>query len=172
MSYAVLACRCVLAGVFLVSLAGKLRSRTAFEEFVTATAALLSAPGRPAKVVAVGTITAEIAVVCAMVFEPSRRLGLIMAVAVLVCFTVALVRALLRGAAAPCRCFGASDTPIGIRHVIRNIVLAAVAAAAVALDVAVGTHHYEPVGIAVIVPAVAACVLLTVRLDDLVELLR
>lgn len=42
----------------------------------------------------------------------------------------------------------------------------------VVLDLAVGARPYELAGIAVIVPVVAACVLLTERLDDLVDLLR
>ncbi|WP_330252715.1 hypothetical protein OG874_42815 [Nocardia sp. NBC_00565] len=39
-------------------------------------------------------------------------------------------------------------------------------------SISLGARPYELAGIAVIVPAVAACVRLTERLDDLVDLLR
>jgi len=37
-----------------------------------------------------------------------------------------------RGNTAPCRCFGASSTPLGPRHLVRNALLLAVAAAGLA----------------------------------------
>ncbi|MFE3445685.1 MauE/DoxX family redox-associated membrane protein [Nocardia sp. NPDC059180] len=172
MSYVVLACRYVLVGVLLVSLVGKLRGRTAYAEFVAATATLLGDRDRMAKVLAPLTIMSEVAIVCALVIEPARRLGLVSAVVLMACFAVALGRAVRLGSARSCRCFGASTTPMGIRHVVRNLVLAAAAVVGLALDLAVGPHRYELAGLAVIVPVVAACVVLTVRLDDLIDVLR
>ena len=126
MTYLVLACRGVLVGVFLVSLAGKLRSRTAYQEFVSATATLLSTTVARARQLAPLTIAAELVVVCTLAIEPFVRPGLVMAAALLLCFTMALFRALLRGTTTPCRCFG-KPTPLTPTHALRNIALIAIA---------------------------------------------
>lgn len=172
MSYLVLGCQGVLVGVFLVSIVGKLRGRGAYREFVSATASLLAAGHRTARVLAPLTITAECTVVLALALPGAARLGFAMAAALLCCFSVALVRAIRRGSAAPCRCFGASSTPVSSHHVVRNIVLIATAAAGVIIDLAVDSEQLEPAGVAVVGLAVLACVLLIARLDDLVTLLR
>ena len=53
--------------------------------------------------------------------------GFAVAAGLLAVFTGAIVLSLRRGNAAPCRCFGASSTPLGPRHVARNAVLVALA---------------------------------------------
>ncbi|MCP3799840.1 hypothetical protein NLX83_11295 [Allokutzneria sp. A3M-2-11 16] len=126
MTYLVLACRGVLIGVFLVSLFGKLRTRTAYRAFVASTATLLPTTVTRARQLAPLTIAAEFTVTCTLATDPFARFGLVMAAALLLCFTMTLFHALLRGNTTPCRCFG-SLKPIGPGHVLRNIALIAVA---------------------------------------------
>ncbi len=164
--YLELGCRGLLAGVFLVSLAGKLRGRAAYAAFVAATASLLATDGRQARVLAPLTIAAEIATVGALAVGTA---GLLVAAALLGCFTVALVLALRRGTTAPCRCFGASTTPIGVHHVVRNLVLAGLAV--VGSIAGYDGAPLDPAALVVTALAALVCVLVTVRLDDLVAVL-
>jgi uncharacterized membrane protein YphA (DoxX/SURF4 family) len=166
--YLELGCRGLLAGVFLISLAGKLRGRAAYAAFVAATASLLATGGRQARVLAPLTIVAELGTVVALAIGP---FGLVAGAALLGCFTVALVLALRRGSAAPCRCFGASTTPIGLHHVVRNVVLAGLAVAGAIAGSVADDQPIDPAALAVTALAVAIAVLVTVRLDDLVDLL-
>lgn len=172
MSYVVLSCRYLLAGVFLVALVSKLRSRAAYLEFIAATGALLGTGDRTARRAALSTVGVETAIVCALIAEPTARVGLGLAALLLGCFTIVLMRALRRGATTPCRCFGASTAPIRVHHAMRSAVLGALAAGGLLVDLALATHQYEPAGVAVSVPAVAAGILLTTRLDDVADLLR
>ena len=166
--YLELGCRGVLAGVLLVSLAGKLRGRAAYAAFVAATKSLLATGDRQAGVLAPLTIAAEIGTVVALAIGPA---GLVAAAALLGCFTGALVLALRRGSVAPCRCFGASTTPIGLHHVVRNVVLIGLAAAGLIAGAAPGDPPVEPAALAITALAVGVCVLVTARLDDLVDVL-
>ncbi|PXX71664.1 methylamine utilization protein MauE [Nocardia tenerifensis] len=172
MSYAVLSCRYLLAGVFLVALVGKLRSRTAYSEFAAATGALLGVGDPTARYAALTTLTAEALIVCALIAEPTARIGLVLAALLLGCFTVALGRALRRGSTTPCRCFGASTTPIRVHHAMRSASLGVLALAGLLADLTLETHSYAPAGVAVAAPAVAMGILLITRLDDVVDLLR
>lgn len=172
MIYVVLSCRYLLGGVFLVALVGKLRSRAAYSEFVAATGALLGVGDRTARWAALSTVVAEVVIVCALIAEPVARVGLGLAALLLGCFSVALMRALRRGSTTSCRCFGASTTPIRIEHALRSAALGILACCGLLIDLTLETHRYEPAGVAVSVPAVAAGILLTTRLDDVVDLLR
>ncbi|RDI69252.1 MauE/DoxX family redox-associated membrane protein [Nocardia pseudobrasiliensis] len=172
MIYVVLSGRYLLAGVFLVALVGKLRCRAAYLEFVTATGALLGANTRTARWAAGATVAIEAITVCALIAEPAARVGLGLAALLLGCFTVALIRALRRGSTTPCRCFGASTAPIRARHAMRSAALGVIALGGLLVDLTLDAHHYEPAGVAVAAPAVAAGILLTTRLDDVADLLR
>jgi len=72
------------------------------------------------------------AVLVSSLFSPWAEL---VAIGVLIVFTVVIVRRLLDGSRPPCACFGSrSKRPLGRRHVVRNLGLLAVAVVA-----AVGT---------------------------------
>jgi hypothetical protein len=186
-SYLELGCRGVLAGVFLVSLAGKLRGPAAYRGFVTATGELLGVGARRARSMAVLAVVAEGAVLGLLVVGLGTELaapgtgwagravvgwlGFGGAGGLLVGFSGALVRALRRGTGGACHCFGASTTPVGRHHVVRNAVLLLVAVVGLAAGPG-GGGSYQVAGVAVTGLAVAACVAVTARLDDLVALFR
>jgi hypothetical protein len=131
--YLALACRCAIGVVFLVSVCGKLRSRPAFRAFVSWLAVLpvplvRSRPGAAAAVMA----AAEALIVILFALPWTVRPGLALAAVVLAAFTVGTWLAVARGTDAPCQCFGASTSPLGRRHVIRDALLGAVAIAGAA----------------------------------------
>lgn len=178
MVYAVLTIRLVLAEVFLVSVLTKLRTRRAFGEFTTAVRRLGGLPTPLAAPAAVVVVTAEagtVVLLAAPGLDGDATAGLLLAGALLLGFAVVLARALRRGAAGPCRCFGGPDGPIGLRDVARNGVLVACALAG-----AVMTSAGSAGSGAAVAPAAAALCLLgasvavgaVVLLDDLLDLLR
>lgn len=180
MSYVILGCRLLLLGMFLVSLAGKVRSRRAFHAFVAATATLLAVAPAPARRFALLAMAAEAVIVVLLAVPPTPPAavpptlpaGFALSAVTLGGFGYALVRALKQGRTAPCRCFGASSAPVGRRHVIRNLVLiaAAVTAAVATLDGA--PHAVETPGVVITALAALVCVVLVTRLDDIAELFR
>jgi hypothetical protein len=171
-NYLVLGCRGLLAGIFLVSLFGKLRGRAAYGEFVTATGTLLLVSHRAERVLATLALTAECLVALMLVVPVPVAVSFAAAIALLCSFTGALVRALRRGEDTSCHCFGASTTPIGAHHVARNLVLIAIAAAGLTVELLTHPSRYQLAGIAITVLTVLPCLLLVTRLDDLVELFR
>ena len=172
MEYLELGCRVLLGGVFAVSAGSKLYSRTAFAGFTAATARLTGARGARARLLAVATVVAEVVVVLALIVPALVLWGFAASIGLLAVLTAAIVRSLRRGQRAPCRCFGASDSPLGTRHVARNAVLAAFGVLGIVAGMSTATPSLD-VGTACVV-AVAALigVALTARLDDLVGLFR
>ena len=116
-------CALVLAAVFVWAAAAKLARPKG-------TAAGFSALGLPAAhALAWAVPAAELVTAVLLVAVP--RVGGLIALTVLAVFTAVLARALRRGAAVGCPCFGAISTkPVSWRGVMRNLALAVLAAAA------------------------------------------
>ncbi len=162
--------RCLIGVVFVLSAAGKLRSRTAFAEFARSGRALTGAllGGRPIGRVAglwvgAAVVTAEIAVVALLAVTATSRAGFALAIVLLLGFTAGLLAEMRRGTRTPCRCFGSSSTPIDRRHIVRNAALIALSAAGVAAGPIPLLHPAAAAAGAVLALVVA-------RLDDLAEL--
>jgi uncharacterized membrane protein YphA (DoxX/SURF4 family) len=170
MAYLALTCRCLIGLVFAVSAFSKLRSRPAFSEFA---AWLNSLPvplarghgmrGKAAHVIA----AAEVAIVVLTAMPWTVRAGLALAAVVLAGFTAGTWLAVARGGSAPCRCFGASATPLSRRHVVRNALLCA---AAVAGAIGAGAGGGHPAGTVVSIGIGLTVALFVVFLDDLAAL--
>jgi hypothetical protein len=164
-----LTARLLLALVFLAAVAGKVRTRAGFADFVASVGGF-GVPPRWRRPVARLAITAEAAVVVLLAVPGAGPAGLLLATGLLGVLTAAIVRVLRRGARPACRCFGAGDTPVGARHVGRNLALVAVALLGLlGWATAGGSAPSAPavllaVGVAVPLAAVV------VRLDDLVAL--
>ncbi|MFI6505082.1 MauE/DoxX family redox-associated membrane protein [Nonomuraea typhae] len=167
MPYVTIACQALLAGVFVVAVAGKVRGRAAFGEYVASIAALGFVPW--ARPVAGALVAAEILVAVSL----ATPAGLGAALLLLAVLTTGIVLGVRRGRRVPCRCFGAAAAPLGPTHVVRNLVLAGVACAGLAARVLGGSAAAaDPAGVAVALAAAAAGVLVVVRLDDLVSLFK
>jgi uncharacterized membrane protein YphA (DoxX/SURF4 family) len=118
------ACAVVLAAVFVRAGAAKV-ARPA--QTATSFAALgLPVPGALARAVPV----VELMVAVALLAAP--RPGAAAAMALLAPFTAVVARAVASGTAAPCNCFGSARAdPVSWVDVVRNLMLAALAGAAI-----------------------------------------
>ncbi|MER5625692.1 MauE/DoxX family redox-associated membrane protein [Streptosporangium sp. NPDC002544] len=166
MTHLIAACQGLLAVVFLVSAASKLRGGQALRAFATSLASMLPVRGDRALPVAVAVTAAEVIVVVLLAVPPTRGAGFAAATALLVVLTSGVAVVLTRGGAEPCRCFGASSTPLSGRHLIRNLLLIVVALAG--LTGPAGQHSSTWSIVALLAGACAG--LLVTMLDDLVAL--
>lgn len=116
--------RVLLAVVFLVAVAGKLRTKKGFAEFRDSITAI--APWLPARPIAVSVLTGEIAAV-ALLAVPGTKTGYALVVALLAAFCAVIARNILSGQSVRCRCFGADGDVLGPKHLLRNGLLIAVA---------------------------------------------
>ncbi|BCJ34631.1 hypothetical protein Athai_21340 [Actinocatenispora thailandica] len=176
MGYVEFGLRVFLAGVFAVAAGGK-RGTAGRQEFVAATGRLL--PSRfagTARPVATVVRWLEWAIVLLLVVGGAGAVaGFALVLLSSIGFGLAIVAALRRGEAAPCRCFGASSAPLSRVHVARNVLLALAALAGAwlapggvaAIPVAPGLG-VAGVLVALVAGAVAAA--LMVRLDEVVDL--
>jgi hypothetical protein len=159
--------RTLLFGVFVFSLAGKVRGRAAYADFADSVAALWPGPRRWIRVVSVATVAAEAAVVVLLVAPATAVAGLLAAAGILAVFTAAILSAVHRRERAPCRCFGRSDTALGTPHVVRNAVLLLVSLLGL-VGAAADTPARHPGGMALALALAAVALLLVLRFDDVV----
>ena len=163
MGVTLLSIRILLAAVFVVAAAGKLfdppGSRRALEEF-----------GVPTQVAAFGghlLPIAELAVGVGLVFDPSARYAAIGAVVLLLAFVAGIAKALSRGRAPDCHCFGQIHSePAGPSTIVRNVILASLAGVIVVAGagpgVPGGLAHLSGAQVTLLVVAAVAIVLAVV----------
>ncbi|MFI6921061.1 MauE/DoxX family redox-associated membrane protein [Nonomuraea spiralis] len=170
MGYVEVGCRVLLVTVFALALWSKISGREPWTRFVRSVRDMT--PWRSNAVpVAVAAGEAAVIVLVATPLQWAGVLGFALAAALLGCFTVATALVVRRGAAVPCRCFGgASETPMGWTHVIRDLVLTALAVLGLAASTSFGIAD---VGMALIAGVAGAALgLVITRTDDLASLLR
>lgn len=99
------------------------------------------APRRPV------LITVEVTVTVTVALPWTATAGLLLAAVTLAVFAVGAEVMIGRGATEPCQCFGASSTPLGLPHVIRNALGCALAGcgAVCAADAGYPAIHPFPV---------------------------
>lgn len=174
MTYVVFGCRCLLLVVFVFSALGKLRGAGSFTAFRRATAELVPSARAYATPLAVAVIGAEVAIVVLLAIPAIAWFGLGVSFALLLTFTVAIGVALRRGSTAPCRCFGGSTSPLGVRHLVRNAGLTLVAVAGLSVEMArtSGAIQAEARPLGLVMAAIAAAVLaaLVLCFDALADL--
>jgi hypothetical protein len=165
MAYLQLGCGILLAVVFGWSVVGKLRSRTAFRGFADSLAPLV----RRTTPVAVLLTGAEALVPALLPVVPVLGFGL--AAVVLAVLTAGVLTAVRRRLTIRCRCFGGTGTRLGVRHVVRNLLLFVVSGLGLAVTATAGPTPSTG-GAGMFLSAGVAVVLATVviHLDDLVEL--
>jgi peroxiredoxin/uncharacterized membrane protein YphA (DoxX/SURF4 family) len=117
-----LAARVLLALVFATAAAGKFAdqpgTRQALSDF--------GAPSGSLKVFGVLLPVAELATAVALLFQPTAQWGALSAAILLGVFVAGIARAMARGEAPDCHCFGQiSSSPAGWRTLIRNAALIA-----------------------------------------------
>jgi peroxiredoxin len=119
----------VLAAVFATAGVAKLLdlpgSRKAVADF--------GVPAGIAKPLGTGLPLAEIAIALTLIFVPTARWGAVAALLLLAAFIGGIVKAMRRGEAPDCNCFGQiHSAPAGPKTLVRNVVLAAIATVVVA----------------------------------------
>ncbi|GAA2707927.1 MauE/DoxX family redox-associated membrane protein [Micromonospora olivasterospora] len=172
MRYLEVGARALLAVVFVTALAGKVSGRASYTAFVRSLRQMDAVPVSVLRPAAAATVAAEAAVVL-LLLCPARwsgTAGSALAGLLLAAFTVGVARTVRRGRRAPCRCFGASDTPLGWQHVVRNGALTA--AAGLGLAASVSSAELPLAGASLAVFAGLLLGALVVALDDLVALFR
>ncbi|TMR23240.1 methylamine utilization protein MauE [Nonomuraea turkmeniaca] len=162
MALVVVACQVLLAAVFAVSAFTKLRSRAALRAF---SSSLVMLPVRVRWPAAVVVAAVEAVVPVAMLFP---ALGLAMSGTLLVCFSAWVAVSIRRGTRASCRCFGASEVPLGPSHLVRNSLLLAVVVLGWAGLAAPGDVTAAGLAIAAVAGLVGAILLIV--FDDLADL--
>jgi len=124
-----LACRLTLLIVFAASAASKLRGRHQFLDFRRSVRSMTGLSPSVATAAAIVVATLEVAVVLLMA-SPTVATGIagfVVAGCLILGFEWAIASSLRRGVAVPCRCFGTSDSPVGLAEFARNLVLLAIA---------------------------------------------
>jgi hypothetical protein len=157
-----------IAGVLVVSLFSKLRSVPAFHRFRAGVGEL----GIPATAGAVAAVLGELATLGLLVVPATTTPGLFVAGSIFAIFALTLLRAVARGAATGCHCFGATTDRVSARHVARTSLLALLAYAAGVLG-ATAHSSYLTAGLPAAVAAVAisgVVVAAVVYLDELIWL--
>ena len=171
MVHLALALQWLVAIVFATAAASKLR-RPAYQEFVNSTGRLLPARWKRARRLVAAVVLVAESLVTLLLLLPLNGVvpGLCMAVVLNTAFAVSTGAALRRGERTPCRCFGASSTPLGRTHVARNLILVACAALALAGRLLLQPLPLRPAGVLCAAAAAVLLAALLVRLDDLVAL--
>lgn len=162
MALVVVACQVLLAAVFAVSAFTKLRSGAALRAF---SSSLVMLPVRVRWSAAVVVAAVEAVVPVAMLFP---AVGLSMSGALLVCFSAGIALSIRRGMRASCRCFGASEVPLGPSHLVRNGLLLAVVVLGGANLAAPGDLTAAGLTIAAVAGLVGAILLIV--FDDIADL--
>ncbi|WP_326632754.1 hypothetical protein OIE67_46815 [Nonomuraea fuscirosea] len=163
MVHVLVACQVLLATVFVVSAYSKLRSRAALRSFA---ATLGSLPGTIRFPAALATAVVEVVAAAGLVVLP--RAGLAAGGVLLVAFSTWIAVSLRGGRREPCRCFGASVTPLGPVHLVRNGLLLLVVGLGAAAAFTGGPVTVA--GLALAVPAGLVGAVLLIAFDDLADL--
>lgn len=169
MEYIYVGCACLVGLVFAASAISKFRD---FAGFVASVPRLVPMPARRAEPIAVVVVAAESSVPVLVAIPPLRGAGFAIAGVLLIAFTAAIGTALRRGRRSSCRCFGASDAPLGVRHLARNGVLLAAALGGVLASGPAASGDVLPPIAGSAVAGVGGLVgaLLIITLDDIVDL--
>ncbi|HEY9353805.1 MAG TPA: MauE/DoxX family redox-associated membrane protein [Nocardioides sp.] len=172
MNYLIAALQLSLLGTSLVSGVGKIRtprdSRVMVEEVLGRTAPALR---RYAPIGAGALIGAELVTAVALAPGlPYRAVGFAAALLLFSVFTGVAVHSARSRTKIVCACFGRAASPLGVRHVVRNALLTAMAATGLALAFTTDAGTGELAGLAL---AAAFSLIFTVViafLDDIASL--
>jgi Methylamine utilisation protein MauE len=165
--YAVLACQLLVAGVFALSSAGKLRDAAAFARSLEP----FGIGARARRPLAGALIATELVVVPLVLLRPLAAAGLFLAAGLLIVFAAAIASTVRAGRQVRCRCFGADGAVLRPAHAWRNVALACVALAGGILAATDPAGAIEVSGAVVVAAAATAVLLLLWAFDDVVELL-
>jgi hypothetical protein len=166
MTYLLLTVHFVVGGVFAVSVFGKVRAQSAFVRSL----ADFGVPERIHAPVGAMVTLAETAVVVLVLVPVTAVPGLVLGAVLFLGFAIVVGVTIRRGRRPQCRCFGVESAPLRAAHVVRNVVLAALATAGALVGAITNASPAISAGsfvVAVLVSAVVVAVV--VGLDDLLD---
>ncbi|MFI9327133.1 MauE/DoxX family redox-associated membrane protein [Kitasatospora sp. NPDC052868] len=167
-AYLLLGARCVLAAVFAVSALAKFRAP---RDFASALRAMAVVPDRLTGVTVVAVPVAELGLgLLIWAPKPIATWAFALAGGLIALFAAVLVSVLRRGLDVSCSCFGASGVPVNRAHVVRNLVLLAIAGAGLTASAATGPDGLAVAGVALALLVAAFASILIIATDTLVEL--
>lgn len=170
MVFLALSSRCLIGVIFVVSAWAKLRSPAAFREFAAWLAGLpviRPGPRRAAPWLLAG---AEAAIVVLVALPWTAAAGLALALVVLIVLAAGILAALRAEMRTRCQCFGRQGSPLGTRHVVRNLLLALVAAAGLLAVLTAAPVRADPAALALSLGGAGTAALLVLFMDDLAAL--
>jgi len=168
-SYAALGCRLALILVFATSGLSKVR-RHAFADLVRMLRTVWVVPVGLARTAGVALVASELGIAAALATGLGTPTGFAGAALLLALFTLLIAVAIRRRATVACRCFGTGGTPLGAAHLVRNVLLFAVAGGGFWVQQQEADVAHHPGGVAVTLAAGAAVAALLIRFDELVDL--
>ncbi|MGW6740121.1 MauE/DoxX family redox-associated membrane protein [Streptomyces sp. NPDC055025] len=132
-------CEFLLGVVFLAAALSKSRNRYSFLEFVGSIKDLNILPRSRARAMAMTALGVEFTVPVLLAFSllpvgplreeaPVLRTGaLALSLGLLLVFSSVVAHALRSGTQTPCKCFGGRGAVLGVRHIVRNLLLSTIA---------------------------------------------
>ncbi len=121
-----LGCRVAVAVIFGVASVSKSYRRAAFEEFVASLPGFGFPRALARRPVGAALVAAEAASAVSVLFLPA--VGFPLALLLTCGFLLGLTHVLWKGKPVACRCFGGASATIGPEHLVRNVLLLAIAA--------------------------------------------
>lgn len=126
-AYLAACCQGLLFVTFAVAAVAKLSGRNGIRALADSLIQADLTSARIALAVATGLVSAEAVTAGLLLLFDTRGLGFGAAVLVLTILTAGVVRVLKRHTSAVCHCFGTKPRRLAPRHVVRNVILIAVA---------------------------------------------
>lgn len=172
MDYLEVGTRCLLGSVFFISSLSKVAGSKAYRAFTASVRELRLLPSRLVGSAALLVVFTEFFVwgVLAVPHALAAFIGFTVAATALAVFAAAIFTAVHQGVRAPCRCFGTSSVPLGIRHAVRNVALAVVAVVGLAFVPA--SHPANGIGLALSVLGGLLLGVLIAMFDSIYELFQ
>ncbi|MFI6897326.1 MauE/DoxX family redox-associated membrane protein [Streptomyces sp. NPDC050256] len=168
MSAALVGCQVLLAVVFLAAALGKAR-RPGFAAFSDALGAFGVRRPKTRRFLAAAVPVSEAAAGVLLLVPATGRAGPLLASGLMLALTAGVARAVASGRRVSCPCFGRAGRPLGRMHLVRNLALLSVAAAAL-----VAAGRVPPPGLTDATVVAAACGLvaglIVTGLDDITDL--
>lgn len=164
MTYTSLVCRLICCLVLAASSYGKLNSKSAFREFIAWIGTLSALFARVRTALAIAITVGEVLIVLLIAIPASYAVGLALASCLFAIFSIGMLVIISSGRTIGCNCFGTSSAPVGIRHLIRNVLLCSIAVAGIA---PIGPRATDLAGVALVIGAALVIAALLVSVDEL-----
>ena len=167
-------CQVVLLLAFAYAAAQKLRDHGAYERSMEGFALLPMGWVTPLAWLATGAECLTVVLLLAgLLWNGMRLSGVLLALALLLIFTGALISVMVRGLHVPCGCFGANERPVSVISLVRNGgLIACCILATFPTFTATSSVWYRGQALLLTTLVAAAFVMIWSHLDEMIMILR